>query len=81
MIECGMTEDQVKQILDRVMSWPRARQEDAAQLLLALETGQGKLYHPEDDEWLAIEEGRAQAERGEGVPDDEIAALLKPRGP
>ena len=75
-----MTKDQVKQVLDRVLTWPRERQEDAAQMLLVLEARQGELYHPDDDEWAAIEEGFAQAKRGEAISADEIAALLKPRG-
>jgi predicted transcriptional regulator len=74
-----MTKDQVKQVLDRVLTWPRERQEDAAQMLLVLEAHQGELYHPDDDEWAAIEQGFAQAKRGEAVPEDEIAALFKPR--
>ena len=76
-----MTEDQVKEVLDRVLTWPRERQEDAAQLLLALEAREGELYHPDDEEWLAIEEGFAQAKRGAFVSAEEIAALFKPRGP
>jgi hypothetical protein len=79
-IVSAMTKDQVKQVLDRVLSWPQERQEDAAQMLLALEARQGELYHPDDDEWAAIEEGFAQAKRGEAISADEIAALLKPRG-
>jgi predicted transcriptional regulator len=76
-----MTKDQVKEVLDRVLTWPRERQEDAAQMLLALEAREGELYHPGDDEWAAIEEGFAQAKQGEAVSADEIAALFKPRGP
>jgi hypothetical protein len=75
-----MTKDQVKQVLDRVLTWPQERQEDAAQMLLVLEARQGELYHPDDDEWAAIEEGVAQAKRGEAVSADEIAVLFKPRG-
>ena len=62
-----MTKDQVKEVLDRVLTWPRERQEDAAQMLLALEAGDGELYHPSGDEWVAIDEGLAQARRGEAV--------------
>jgi predicted transcriptional regulator len=76
-----MTKDQVKKVLDRVLTWPRERQEDAAQMLLALEARGGELYHPSNDEWAGIEEGFAQAKRGEAVSADEIAALFKPRGP
>jgi hypothetical protein len=75
-----MTKEQIKQVLDRVLTWPQDQQEDAAQMLLALEARQGELYHPDDDEWAAITEGFAQAKRGEAVAADEIAALLKPRG-
>ena len=76
-----MTRDQVKEVIERVLTWPRKRQEDAAQMLLALEAREGELYHPGDEEWAAIEEGVAQAKRRESVSADEIAALLKPRGP
>jgi hypothetical protein len=76
----AMTKDQVKEVLDRVLTWPRERQEDAAQMLPALEAREGELYHPSDDEWVAIEEGFAEAKRGEAVSADEIASLFKPRG-
>jgi hypothetical protein len=76
----AMTKDQIKQVLDRVLTWPQQRQEDAAQLLLALEAREGELYHAGHDEWAAIEEGFAQVKRGEAVSADEIAALFKPRG-
>ena len=32
-----MTRDQVKEVIERVLTWPRERQEDAVQMLLALE--------------------------------------------
>ncbi|HEV7880140.1 hypothetical protein [Bradyrhizobium sp.] len=75
-----MTKDQVKEVLDRALTWPLERQEDAAQLLLALEAQEGEFYRPDDDELAAIEEGLAQAKRGEFVSADEIGALLKPDG-
>ncbi len=75
-----MTKDDIKQVLDRVLTWPPERQEDAAHLLLALEAHKGKLYHPSDDEWAAIEEDSNRAKLGEAVSADEIAALFKPAG-
>jgi len=74
-----MTKEQVKEVLDRVLTWPQERQEDAAQMLLALEAREGELYHPGDGEWAAIQQGFAQAKRGEAVSAEEIAALFKPR--
>ncbi len=62
-----MTQDEVKEVLDRVLTWPPERQQDAAQLLLQLEAREGEPYHPDDEEWAAIEEGLAQAKRGESV--------------
>jgi len=40
-----------------------------------------KLYHPDEDEWVAIQDGLAQAERGEFVPDDEMDAFRKRHTP
>ncbi len=74
-----MTTDQVKEVIERVLTWPRERQEDAVQMLLALEDREGELYHPDDDEWAAIEDGLAQARRREAVSANEVAALFKPR--
>ena len=62
-----MTQDEVKEVLDRVLTWPPERQQDAAQLLLVLEAQEGECYHPTEDELAAIEEGLAQAQRGEFV--------------
>ena len=71
----GMTKDQIKDILDRVLTWPAERQRDAVDMLLLLEAQEGEFYHPSDDEWDAIREGLEQARRGEFVPDEEIKAI------
>lgn len=75
-----MTKEQIKSVLDRVLTWPPERQEEAADLLLMLEAQEGERYHPSDEEWAAIEEGLEQARRGEFVPDEEIEALWKRYG-
>jgi predicted transcriptional regulator len=49
-------------------------------MLLALEAREGEFYHPDDDEWALIQQGFAQAKRGETVSAEEIAALFKSRG-
>jgi hypothetical protein len=72
-----MTKDQIKAIFDRVLTWPPDRQEEAAEMLLLLEGQEGEVYQPSDDEWEAIREGMRQAQRGEFVADEEVAALLK----
>jgi hypothetical protein len=75
-----MTKEQVKEVLDRGLTWPQERQADAAQMLLALEAREGESYHPDDDECASIQQGFAQAKRGEAVSAEEIAALFEPRG-
>ena len=67
-----MMKQDVKAVLERVLSWPPEQQVEAAELLLALEAREGEFYHPTDDEWAAVQEGLAEAERGEFVPDEEM---------
>jgi hypothetical protein len=74
-----MTKDQVKEILDRVLTWPPERQEDAAQMLLMLEAEGSSTYRPSEDEWAAIQEGLEEAKRGEFASDEDVAAFWKPR--
>jgi hypothetical protein len=75
-----MTQEQIKAIFERVLTWPVARQEDAARMLLLLEGQQGEMYHPSDEEWNAIQEGLEQADRGEVVSDEDMDRLWKQFG-
>jgi predicted transcriptional regulator len=72
-----MTKEQIKEVLDRVLTWPPERQQDAADMLLWLEAKEGEFYHPSDDEWAAIQEGLEQARRGEFVAEEEMDAFWK----
>jgi len=72
-----MSKEQIKEVLDRVLTWSPARQQDAAEMLLWLEAKDGELYHPSDDEWSSIQEGLGQAERGEFVSDEEMDEFWK----
>jgi len=72
-----MTKEQIKAVLDRVLTWPPERQQDAADMLLWLEAKEGEFYHPLDDEWAAIQEGLEQARRGEFVSEEEMDAFWK----
>ena len=67
-----MTKQDVRAVLERVLSWPPDQQVEAAELLLALEARDGEFYHPTDEEWAAVQEGLAEAERDEFVPDEEM---------
>jgi len=69
-----MTKAQIKEVLSRVLTWPDERQQEAAELLTLLEAQEGELYHPSDEEWVAIQEGLDQARRGEFATDEEMEA-------
>ena len=71
-----MTKDQIDAVLDRVRTWPPERQEDAARVLLQMEAAGTEVYVLSDDQRVAIEEGMAQARRGELATDEEVAAVF-----
>ena len=76
-----MTKEQIKSVLDRVLTWSQERQQDAADMLLMLEAQEGELYHPSDAEWAAIQEGVEDVGRGEVSTREEIEKVLKRRRP
>jgi hypothetical protein len=45
-----MTKEQVKAILDRVLQWPSERQEDAAKLLMLMESQNASTYRLTDEQ-------------------------------
>jgi hypothetical protein len=55
-----MTKEQLKEVLDRVLTWPPERQEDAAEILMSIEA-QDKSSYRLNDEQLA-ERRRRRAE-------------------
>lgn len=75
-----MTKDQITAVLERVRAWPEERQAYAAEVLLLIEAQDVPPLRVSDDEWAAIQEGNAQAERGEFVSDADMAAFYKRHG-
>jgi hypothetical protein len=57
-----MTKDQIKAVLDRVLTWPRRRQEDAAQLLLDRERDGGDSVRLTDEQVAEVERRLAEPE-------------------
>jgi hypothetical protein len=55
-----MSKEQVKAVLDRVLTWPSERQEDAAKLLLLMESADESVYRLTDEQ--VAEVGRRQAD-------------------
>jgi hypothetical protein len=77
-----MTKDQVKEILDRVLTWPPERQEDAARVLAEMEKQDTNSYRTTDEQAAEIERRRADftAGRERYATDDEMAAFWKKCG-
>jgi hypothetical protein len=68
----AMTKDQVKAILDRVLTWPEEEQERVALFVREVERRRGD-DDITDDEWKIIEE---RAQRRDLASDEEVEALF-----
>jgi predicted transcriptional regulator len=66
----------VENILDRVADWPEEAQAELMQAVIDIEARHFGIYRLSDDERAAVREGLAQAERGEFVPDEVVAAYF-----
>jgi hypothetical protein len=71
-----MTKDQISAVLERVHSWPEARQEDAARILLAMEAQSAEPYVLSEEERADLEAALQEAERGEFATDAEVEAVF-----
>jgi hypothetical protein len=54
-----MTKEQVKAILDRVLEWPSERQEDAAKVLMLMESQSESSYRLTDEQVEEVRRRRA----------------------
>jgi len=66
----------VESILDRIADWPEEAQAEVVQAVNDIEARHFGVYRLSDDERAAVKEGLAQAERGEFVPDEVVAAYF-----
>jgi NH3-dependent NAD+ synthetase len=53
-----MSKEQVKAILDRVLTWPEQRQEDAAKMLMLMEAADESVYRLTDEQVAEVERRR-----------------------
>ena len=71
-------EKTLEEVLNRASTWPKADHEELARIAREIESERsGGVYRFSDDERAVIEEGLAQAERGEYVPDEEMEAFFQ----
>ena len=68
--------DLMEKALAAIGRWPASRQNEAAEVLLALDR-LGATYTASADELAAIDEALAQAERGEFASEAEVAAAFQ----
>jgi len=66
--------DLMEKAMASVRSWPAEQQDEAAELLLALDRLGPGAYSADDDELAAIDQALAQVEAGDYATDAEIEA-------
>jgi predicted transcriptional regulator len=66
----------LKDIIARVETWPEWAQEQAVDLLLAIETEQAEPYRATDEELAAIDRGLRDAAEGRFATDEEVEATF-----
>ena len=71
-----MARGQIAAVIERVRTWPKARQEDAALLLLALETQDGTPYALSDEERIDLEQALEEVDRGDIATEAEVADVF-----
>jgi hypothetical protein len=54
-----MSKEQVKAVLDRVLTWPSQRQEDAAKVLMLMEAQDDSAYRLTDEQVAEVQRRRA----------------------
>jgi hypothetical protein len=71
-----MTREQVKEILDRVLTWPPERQEDAARVLSEMEQQDHSTLHLTDEQAAEVRRRVAHPSE-ERIPAEEVFRRLR----
>jgi hypothetical protein len=76
----GRMSPATKALLEQVASWPQQDQVELAEYAREIEARHTGVYVLSDEEWADLQEGIAQANRREFVPDDVVAKADKRHG-
>jgi DNA-binding protein H-NS len=71
----------LEQAIEKVKTLSKERQAYAAEVLEEIAAAEDETYQLSAEERAAIEEGLAQADRGEFVPDEEMESFFNSREP
>ena len=70
----------MRAFLEGVRFWPQEDQEELIEIARAIEARRTGVYVMSDEERTAVQEGLAEADRGEFVPDHEMEAFWRHHG-
>jgi hypothetical protein len=73
-----MTKEQVKAVLDRVLTWPPERQEDAVEILKAVEEQDASDLRLSDEQLAELRRRRAKSDPNR-IPFDEVFERFRMR--
>jgi predicted transcriptional regulator len=70
----------IKKALERVLSWPADRQEDAVRILKTMEASDRRRFALDDEQLAGIDAALAAADRGEFATQDEVDSFWRKWG-
>ncbi|MGA7712950.1 MAG: hypothetical protein WCA81_13680 [Rhizomicrobium sp.] len=71
-----MTREQIEAVFERVRNWPEWRQQEAAALLLSIES-EADVDPLSDEERADLEEALAEMDREEVASEEQVAAVFR----
>jgi len=72
-----MTAKVLKDVMERVETWPKEAQEELAEIALEIDAGlQGGVYHATPEELAGIDRGLRAAREGRFATDKQVAAVF-----
>ena len=71
-----MSMDEIKAIADRIPAWSEERQQLALEYLAWLENPDDDAEDLTEEGWADLEEGLAEADRGEFASEEEVQAIF-----
>lgn len=71
-----MTKEQIEAVFERIRSWPEDWQEEAVQAFLRVEQDYENPFELTEEEERELDEGLAEIDRGELVPENEMEAFF-----